>query len=326
MPEFSLGSAILFLPRSPMEISTRETVGQKGWGAILLSAWLGLIGLALWEDRLDPQLNTSLLRDLYPFPNPVWVPGILNVCDPLRPVAGLMRICGWKRKTWEHTSYDIAPLPTGKHGVINVLESKPTRSAFLLRSSPPTGHNALSAPLSKWLWNLSSLLPLFTLQLKAHPCTWDKFGFLTLALRCCVIGLFLLIWPQPLPLSSSLALLQPHGLPVLSSSSPTPPFFYSFLCLECSTPGSLHGWPLLTFQVSVKARDAPHPCSPSSHHLPLFFQSTYCQMKKNVSIYCLFANHLSLHQNISPKKAGTSSFFSAVSLASRIVPCVVLNS
>lgn len=137
-----------------------------------------------------------------------------------------MRICGWKRKTWEHTSYDIAPLPTGKHGVINVLESKPTRSAFLLRSSPPTGHNALSAPLSKWLWNLSSLLPLFTLQLKAHPCTWDKFGFLTLALRCCVIGLFLLIFTHSAPATWPTCSLIKFSHPPFFLLFPLPGMFY----------------------------------------------------------------------------------------------------
>lgn len=74
-------------------------------------------------------------------------------------VAAGMRIHGCRRMTWEeHTSYDIAPLPImGKHGFINVLESNPTRSAFLLGSLRLTCHKVPASPHLKWL--LETFLP-----------------------------------------------------------------------------------------------------------------------------------------------------------------------
>lgn len=126
--------------------------------------------------------------------------------------------------------------------------------------------------------------------------------------RGCVMGLFPPICPQPLPLSSSLTLFKPYGLSILSSSS-TPPFFFFTLSSAWNVlppglrlPGAssdLSG--LCSSQTCSLAL-----CSPSSHHLLLFFQSAHYQPeKKNVLIYCIFANRLSSPECKPPGEQGS---------------------
>lgn len=129
-------------------------------------------------------------------------------------VAGGMRIHGCRRMTWEeHTSYDIAPLPImGKHGFINVLESNPTRSTFLLGSLRLTCHKVPASPHLKWL--LETFLPAtitYHVSQRLILALGPSSHFLPWSARSCVI------WPFPsnptwtLSLLPSHTLLQPHG-------------------------------------------------------------------------------------------------------------------